>query len=307
MHKDDDPAYGDFSEEIRERRAIADIVRHDGSLQAAHSAFMEKLEGWWVDNVGKIEALAPNVGHGGNVYALRRDLLGDIDQAFGDQALLNPFQVRGGLARYVDGLKADLKSIAASGWGAELIPAEAILESQFPDVMEERRAKASEMEHAIRKHCTIRFDEDPAFYRRMSEKLDSLIERHGEEWSTLAERYEELRFEIRAGRSDDIEEGEREVAVFRENLYELADKGDLLAKEDTAEVDKLAERLVSMIRSSITIVDFWRKPDEVKRLRAHIDTELVLSGLDAVQADHQRIAVELTKLAEKRHEELVRP
>jgi len=33
------------------------------------------------------------------------------------------------------------------------------------------RAKASEMEHAIRKHCTIHFDEDPAFFKRMSEKL----------------------------------------------------------------------------------------------------------------------------------------
>jgi type I restriction enzyme R subunit len=26
-------------------------------------------------------------------------------------------------------------------------------------------AKASEMEHAIRKHCTVHHDEDPAFYK----------------------------------------------------------------------------------------------------------------------------------------------
>jgi type I restriction enzyme R subunit len=32
-------------------------------------------------------------------------------------------------------------------------------------------AKASEMEHAIRKHCTIHFDEDPAFYKRLSDKM----------------------------------------------------------------------------------------------------------------------------------------
>ena len=42
-------------------------------------------------------------------------------------------------------------------------------------------AKASEMEHAIRKHCTVHFDEDPAFYKRLSEKLEKLIEQHHEQ------------------------------------------------------------------------------------------------------------------------------
>ena len=41
------------------------------------------------------------------------------------------------------------------------------------------------MEHAIRKHCTIHFDEDPAFYKRMSEKLDTLIAKHGDDWKSL--------------------------------------------------------------------------------------------------------------------------
>ena len=43
-------------------------------------------------------------------------------------------------------------------------------------------AKASEMEHAIRKHCTVRFDEDPAFYTRLSDKLEKLIEQHRDNW-----------------------------------------------------------------------------------------------------------------------------
>jgi type I restriction enzyme R subunit len=68
------------------------------------------------------------------------------------------------------------------------------------------RAKASEMEHAIRKHCTIHFDQDPAFFKRMSEKLDTLIAKHGDDWKALAEHYEELRLEIRAGRGEAIAE-----------------------------------------------------------------------------------------------------
>ena len=56
------------------------------------------------------------------------------------------------------------------------------IELLSPDFLEHVRkhsggdpeAKASEMEHAQRKHCTIHFDEDPAFYQRLSEKLEKL-------------------------------------------------------------------------------------------------------------------------------------
>lgn len=65
-------------------------------------------------------------------------------------------------------------------------------------------AKASEMEHAIRKHCTVRFDEDPAFYKRMSEKLERLIQAHRDNWLALAEGYEHLRREVAAGRTETV-------------------------------------------------------------------------------------------------------
>lgn len=168
------------------------------------------------------------------------------------------------------------------------------------------RAKASEMEHAIRKHCTIHFDEDPAFFRRMSEKLDTLIAKHGEDWKMLAEAYEELRTEIRAGRGQPNAEQPAEVLVFRDNLLDLIGDGTTVSAEDAAMLDALSARMVSIIRDAIGIVDFWRKPDQVRRLRANIDTELMVSRIGPVQDHHQRIAVELTKLAEKRHAELLR-
>jgi len=48
----------------------------------------------------------------------------------------------------MDDLKADLKSIAASGWGPELIPDDDILQSQFPDLlaeMEQKRLRLAEL------------------------------------------------------------------------------------------------------------------------------------------------------------------
>jgi type I restriction enzyme, R subunit len=45
---------------------------------------------------------------------------------------------------------------------------------------------------------------------------------------------------------------------------------------------------------------------EVKRLRGNIDTEILLTEIPQLADRHERIAVEIVKLAEKRHSELTR-
>jgi type I restriction enzyme M protein len=141
-------SYLDFAPEVTDCRALADIVNGDKSVAAAHEAFKKTLETWWKKHLPGIEALAPTNGKKGNVYELRRKLLSSIDQAFASNTLLDGHQVRGAFARYVGELKADLKSIAASGWGPELIPDSDILESQFPEVLadiETKRTRSAEL------------------------------------------------------------------------------------------------------------------------------------------------------------------
>lgn len=138
-------AYLDFTAEVTDRRALAGIVNGDKSVASAHATFLKSLESWWERHLPGIEALAPTNGKKGNVYALRRNLLTSIDQAFANNTLLDGHQVRGAFARYVDELKADLKSIAASGWGPELIPDSDILESQFPEVLADVEAKRTRL------------------------------------------------------------------------------------------------------------------------------------------------------------------
>ncbi len=143
VSRGNDLLYADFAAAIAERSAITEIVRHDPGVAAAHSRFLKQLEAWWQKNLPLIEALAPKNGHKGNVYALRRGLLDDLSKTFVTQKLLNDHQVRGAFARYIDDLKADLKSIAASGWGPELIPDDDIIASQFPDILTEMEQKNS--------------------------------------------------------------------------------------------------------------------------------------------------------------------
>ena len=141
-------AYADFTPAIADRRAIAELVKADTSVAAAHAAFLQTLETWWQTSLPVVEALAPTNGQKGNVYALRRALLASIEQTFIGNTLLTGHQIRGAFARYVDDLKADLKSIAASGWGPELIPDADILASQFPELlaeMEQKRLRLAEL------------------------------------------------------------------------------------------------------------------------------------------------------------------
>jgi type I restriction enzyme, R subunit len=133
------------------------------------------------------------------------------------------------------------------------IPPVELLDPEFVDAVTghaggSARAKASEMEHAIRKHCTIHFDEDPAFFKRMSEKLDTLIARQGEDWKALAGHYEELRAEIRAGRSEPEPGRTSEVAVFKDNLFALVEDNATLSLEDTVQLDRLSTQLVHIIK-----------------------------------------------------------
>ena len=136
-----DANYLAFAPALGSKRAIADFVTTHQSVTTRHQQFMDTLESWWQANLPIVEALAPDAANQQarprNVYVMRSSLLASIEQALAQQNLLTPFQVRGAFANYVDMLKADFKSIAASGWGPELIPDEEILQSQFPEILQE--------------------------------------------------------------------------------------------------------------------------------------------------------------------------
>ena len=167
-------------------------------------------------------------------------------------------------------------------------------------------AKASEMEHAIRKHCTVHFDEDPAFYKKLSEKLEKLIQEHKNNWEALAEGYEQLRLEAESGRTELVEGLTKEATTFYDYVAQFAFDGTEVPAEHRHRLKALVSRIVEILQETIGIIDFWKKPIEVKKLRGNIDTEILLSEIPQLTGRHERIAVEIVKLAEKRHADLMK-
>ena len=103
------------------------------------------------------------------------------------------------------------------------------------------------MEHAIRKHCTIHFDEDPAFYKRLSDKLEKLILDHKNNWQALAEGYEALRKEALAGRTEVVEGLSKEATTFYDYVVQIAFDGREMPRAYQQPLKKLITRLVEIL------------------------------------------------------------
>jgi type I restriction enzyme M protein len=145
--------YADFPVALQDKRAIAEHINNHPGVTQRQTQFMTELEAWWQQHLPIIEALAPDAenrhGRANNVYQMRATLLDSIERTFSGQHLLNRYQVRGAFANYYKLLASDFKSIAASGWGPELIPDEDILQSQFPQVLaelEQQHARLAELQ-----------------------------------------------------------------------------------------------------------------------------------------------------------------
>ncbi|MBU0968908.1 MAG: type I restriction endonuclease subunit R, partial [Proteobacteria bacterium] len=167
-------------------------------------------------------------------------------------------------------------------------------------------AKASEMEHAIRKHCTVHHDEDPAFYKSLSEKVEQLIDQYQGQWDLLAEALEKLRTEAIEGRKTGEDGMSREATTFYAHIAGEAFEGGKVPNEARAKMKALMEAIVDTLQESIGSIDFWSNGDKQKKTRSKIKTALMLTGINELKPKRERIAVEIMKLAKNRHDELLK-
>jgi type I restriction enzyme R subunit len=167
-------------------------------------------------------------------------------------------------------------------------------------------AKASEMEHAIRRHCTVHHDEDPAFYKSLSEKVEKLIDQYQDQWEKLAEELTKLRAEAIAGRQQGEEGMSKEATTFYQHIVnEAFPDGNIPAKAKVV-MKALMESIVDTLQESIGSIDFWKNADKQKKTRSEVKTALMLTDIQELKVNRERIAIEIMKLAKNRHDELIK-
>ena len=181
---------------------------------------------------------------------------------------------------------------------SQKIPPLKITDCEFSQRIKEMgsdRARASEMEHAMRYHFRTHMDEDPAYYRNLSQTVDKILDRLEESWDQIVLELGEKIDEINAGRTDEDGTGldpTTELPFYSQMAEKLA-----TSEPDASErLIDLTKRLVAEVRRIIGVVGFWDNATKQDELRKAIKRTLDDSDLFSF-GSLDELASELVALA----------
>jgi type I restriction enzyme R subunit len=132
------------------------------------------------------------------------------------------------------------------------------------------RAKASEMEHALRYHIRKNFDEDPARYTKLSERLDDILKNLTGQWEQLALALTELLSEAQSDEGESAVHDDPLVARFYGLLEAEFATDASLPDEVRIDIVHLAQEIVVQVETNASIVRFWHNPHAQETLRRQL-------------------------------------
>ena len=182
---------------------------------------------------------------------------------------------------------------------SQKIPPMRITDPAFGAYLDEigsHRARASEMEHAVRHHIREHLDEDPAYYSKLSERINEIIGRLEDRWEQIALELGDLIDEINAGRTDDDNTG-LDPATELPFHDQMAERVASSAPDASDQLIALTGSLVAEIRRITGAVGFWDNPTKQDDLRKAVKRLLDRSDLFAYDAGLDELAVELVAIA----------
>lgn len=158
------------------------------------------------------------------------------------------------------------------------IPPISITDAEFAEHVGKQaspRAKASEMEHAIRHHIRKHLDQDPVHYTKLSERLEAILQQFGENWDQLVLALKDFVEDVEAGRQDAPAGLDPQTqAPFLAVLKEEREKQGPVSESDIGWLAGLTIQLVDHIQTQTSVVGFWSNPHAREVLRGEIFTFL---------------------------------
>lgn len=132
------------------------------------------------------------------------------------------------------------------------------------------KAKASEMEHALRYHIRKNFDEDPARYTKLSERLDDILKNLTGQWDQLALALTELLSEAQSDEGESTIHDDPLVARFYGLLEAEFATDASLPEEVRVDIVHLAQEIVVQVEANASMVRFWHNPHAQETLRKQL-------------------------------------
>ena len=190
------------------------------------------------------------------------------------------------------------------------IPPVHLLSEDFPMEVNKfsktSKSKASEMEHAIRRHIKVNLDKDPAHYQKLFDKLENIIKEHADDYDRQALELETLREEIRKGRKEEKTYVSPELAPFFDLIIQYSFGKSMPTEEQLLKIADLTEIIIKYIFEAFQDINIWEHDAAVGFCRGKIKDELFLSPISEISQHDEKIASEILSLAKKREYELRR-
>jgi type I restriction enzyme, R subunit len=144
------------------------------------------------------------------------------------------------------------------------------------------RARASEMEHAMRHHISLHMEEDPTRYRRLSERLEQILEEHRDNWEqqafVLSEFLDKIKGDdARTSRGDSSTANRVESALYGLLAEETATDGVITA-EQAGRLGGFSRKLYDLALTRTKKRDFWRHPADQADFTKEITVALITDG-----------------------------
>lgn len=273
------PNYLKFTNSIAYKEDIKKLFDESEEIKTAFAQYNLAIGEWWQQQLPLLEQLPEQKT---SVFDLYHTFSATLTEKLIALPILDEFKSRGSFAAYWNSITNDIKSVDASGWNAELIPDDEILQSQFPEVLKELKDNEARRDELQAKFDEVNELEDDVWNeedyevwrsKELKEHKDGIKALKGERKEADKE-YKNLLKRIKAGALDSeklkvesenwkveieslderINTGEQRFAKHTELEEELK-----TCKKKIKEIKDRKQNLVDMARQSIT-------PEEAKDL-----------------------------------------
>jgi type I site-specific restriction-modification system R (restriction) subunit len=190
------------------------------------------------------------------------------------------------------------------------IPPTAITDAEFEKALlaqSSSRARAAQMQHAARYHIIGFSNQNPGYGRKMSERLQEILQRFKDDWAALERELRKFIDELKQGDRNDFPDLDPKVQVpFVRLLLEECGKDKNLdeAQRNTAIATTL--EMVERIRQEVRKVGFWKNEAMRELLTRTLVRDLDKAGICRPTGERD-LAQRLVALARENHENLTRP
>jgi len=163
------------------------------------------------------------------------------------------------------------------------VPPTKLFDVEFEQVLAAQgsdRAKASEVEHAIRAHLKVNLDDDPEYYQSLALRLEEIIQKYQQKWEELVQQLLLFRDGMERERSQQnkgLGLSAIEGPFYRSLMAAITQaSGEEAMDEHThQQVLELTKELVAEFQEATRIVGFFDKWDEVLRIKRQIKRSIL--------------------------------